>query len=89
VGPRQKILSVFAVIGFLIGPAILYYSSRENLPDRTLLAILCPPSRLSLALQGSPAYSRVVGWGFLSAVNAFLYVLLGLLVAVLVTNSNS
>jgi hypothetical protein len=89
VGPRQKILAVFAVIGFLIGPAILYYSARENYPDRELLAILCPPSTLSLALQGSPAYSRVVGWGFLSAANAFLYVLVGLVVAVFVPNSNS
>jgi hypothetical protein len=89
--PRQKILLGFALTGFLIGPAILFYSNRllhQAAPNQGLLAILCPPSRLSLALQGSTQLGDIVGWGFLSAINAFLYALVGILVALLVPNSN-
>ncbi len=89
--PRQKILLGFALTGFLIGPAILFYSYRllhQEVANQGLLGILCPPSRLSVALQGSTRLGNIVGWGFLSAINAFLYAIVGIFVAMLVPNSN-
>ena len=41
---------------------------------------------LSMAFAGSTRAETIVGWVFLSATNAFIYVLVGILVALLVTN---
>ena len=41
---------------------------------------------LSMAFAGSTRAETIVGWGFLSATNAFIYVLLGIAVALLVAN---
>jgi len=89
--PRQKILLGFAVTGFLMGPAILLYSNRvlhHAAQADGLLAFLCPPSRLSVALQASTRIGDIVGWAFLSALNAFLYALVGIVVAVFVPNKS-
>ena len=86
---RQKILLGFAALGFFIAPAFLIYSGHvlhQRFPNQRLLAILCPPSMLSIAFAGSSRAETIVGWGFLSATNAFIYVLLGIAVALLVAN---
>jgi hypothetical protein len=86
---RQKILLGFAALGFFIAPAFLIYSGQvlhERFPNQRLLAILCPPSMLSIAFAGSTRAETIVGWGFLCATNAFIYVLVGIVVALLVAN---
>jgi hypothetical protein len=86
---RQKIILGFAAVGFFIGPAFLIYSGQvlhQRFPDLRLLAILCPPSRLAIAFAGSSRAEAIVGWGFLSAMNAFIYVLVGIVAALLVAN---
>ena len=86
---RQKIILGFAALGFFIGPAFLIYWGQvlhQRFPNERLLAIVCPPSMLSIAFAGSSHAETIVGWGFLCATNAFLYVLVGIVVAVLVAN---
>jgi len=88
-GARLKILAGFALTGFAIGPAVTFFSAQvfhQRAPNQRLLAVLCPPSLLSPALQGSAPLGHMVGWVFLYATNAFLYALIGIVVALLVAS---
>ena len=74
----------FALVGFTIGMALcgyaFYITSHHLGPgNETLFLVLCPPSIGAMALDNAGVLGGIVGWVFISLVNAGLYALVGLL----------
>jgi hypothetical protein len=81
----QKIVGSFAIVGFVLPLLLLaFYSWAHHAgthPITTALLYLCPMSIASLGLNNSSFVVGFLGWLFISASNACLYAILGLIVA--------
>src|ERR1700723_801796 len=82
-----KIVGAFAVVGFLLPWLFLAYyliaHRMDKYPGTTLLFYLCPSSIMSMGLDNVSFLSGFIGWLFISASNALLYVVPGIAIALL------
>jgi len=76
---------VFGLIGFLIGAALgayaFYLTSHHQIGNADLFLVLCPPSIGALALENAGVLGGIIGWLFISFMNAGLYALIGLILS--------
>ena len=82
---RTKFAYGFAVTGFLIGAALCSYTFYATSSHHgggpapvALYLLLCPASICALALDNAGVVGGLVGWFFISIVNAALYGAVGL-----------
>jgi hypothetical protein len=82
---RTKFALGFGVTGFLIGIALCAYtffmtSSRYTggPPPISLYLFLCPASFAAMALDNAGVVGGLIGWFFISLINAALYGAIGL-----------
>ena len=82
---RRKVIGGFAAVGFVMPWVLLAFYEIAHLfgkhPGTTLLEYLCPPSIASLGLDNATWIVGIIGWIFISAANAVLYLIPGCVVA--------
>ena len=81
---KLKFFRRFAITGFAIGVILGAYTFYHNLTNRgfideTIYTVLCPPSAGAMALENAGIVGGIIGWLFISLINAGLYGLLGLM----------
>ena len=77
---RTKFAFGFGAAGFLVGAALYAASSHDRgipLPAAVYL-VLCPASFFAMALDNAGVVGGLVGWFFISLMNAALYAAIGL-----------
>jgi|HubBroStandDraft_3_1064219.scaffolds.fasta_scaffold804238_1 hypothetical protein len=77
---RTKFALGFGAVGFLIGVALYVASSHDRgipLPAAVYL-VLCPASFFAMALDNAGVVGGLIGWFFISLMNAALYAAIGL-----------
>lgn len=71
----------FAIVGFAVGVALCGYAfhltSHGRVGNAALFLILCPPSFGAMALDNAGTVGALVGWFFISVINALFYGLIG------------
>jgi hypothetical protein len=82
---RAKFAVGFAITGFAIGAVLCAYTFyvtsshyRGGPPSEILYLLLCPPSFAALALDNAGVVGGLIGWFFISLMNAALYGAIGL-----------
>jgi hypothetical protein len=85
---RLKIVGGFAGVGFVLPWLLLaYYGIVSHLgvnPSPTLLNYLCPSSVMSLGLDNASFIVGLIGWLLISASNAVVYTIPGIVVSLFV-----
>jgi hypothetical protein len=83
---RLRIVSGFAAVGFVLPWLLLaFYAVADHLgahPSTMPLLYLCPSSIVALGLDHASPIIGLFGWLFISASNAVLYAVLGIVVAI-------
>jgi hypothetical protein len=78
---RTKYALRFAAVGFAVGVALcghaFYLDSHGRIGNAALFLILCPASFGAMALDNAGIVGGLVGWFFISVVNAVFYGLIG------------
>jgi hypothetical protein len=82
---RTKVALAFGVTGFLIGAALCAYTFyvtsshyKGGPPSIAVYLLLCPPSFGAMALDNAGSIGGLIGWFFISLMNAALYGAIGL-----------
>jgi len=82
---RTKWALTFATTGFVIGVVLCAYTYyvtsshyRGSPPPLTLYLLLCPPSFGATALDNAGVVEGLIGWFFISLMNAAFYGVFGL-----------
>jgi hypothetical protein len=82
---RTKFALGFGAAGFLIGAALCAYTFyvtsshyKGGPPPIALYLVLCPASFFSMAMDNAGVVGGLVGWFFISLMNAALYGAIGL-----------
>jgi hypothetical protein len=82
---REKYGFRFAAAGFVIGEMLcgytFYLTSHGGTGNMFLFLVLCPASFGAMALDNAGVTGGLIGWSFISVVNAIMYGLMGLGVA--------
>jgi hypothetical protein len=80
---RHSLPLSFALIGFCVGIALcgyaFYLTSHQRIGNEFFFLILCPPSILALGLDNAGVLGGLVGWLFISFINAGVYAFVGAL----------
>jgi uncharacterized membrane protein YciS (DUF1049 family) len=83
-----RIVLYFASAGFILTWALL---GIYTLADRTghylntdVLAFLCPPSIMSMALDGASTINALICWFIFSLENAIIYAIVGFFIALII-----
>lgn len=88
-----RVVGGFAAVGFLLPLFLLaYYTAAHHMsryPNTDLLFYLCPSSIICMGLDNASVSTAVIVWLFISASNAVLYALPGLVVALILRFRNS
>lgn len=75
----------FAVAGFAVGVALctyaFYLTSHGRIGNAALFLVLCPPSIGAMALDNAGKVGGLIGWFIISIANAFLYGVVGAVLA--------
>ena len=82
---RTRFAFGFGVTGFLIGAALYAYTFyvtsshyKGGSPPTALYLVLCPASFFAMALDNAGVVGGLIGWLFISLMNAALYGAIGL-----------
>jgi hypothetical protein len=71
----------FAVVGFVAGEVLcgyaFYLTAHHRIGNEALFLILCPASMTAMGLDNAGVVGGLIGWFFISLVNACLYGLVG------------
>lgn len=85
---RLKIVGAFAAVGFVLPWLLLAFYTIANRmggnPSTTPLLYLCPSSIMSLGLDNASLLVGLFGWLLISASNAVLYSILGIIASMFV-----
>jgi hypothetical protein len=85
---RLKIVGGFAAVGFVLPWLLLaFYAIAHRMggnPSTAPLIYLCPSSIAALGLDNASLIVGLIGWLLISATNAVLYAIPGIVVALLV-----
>jgi len=89
----SQIVVAFAAVGFVLPWLLLaFYAIAHRMgahPSPTPLLYLCPLSIGALGLDNASLVVALIGWLFISAVNAVIYAIPGFAISLLVSLSKS
>ena len=84
-----KIVGGFAAIGFFLPLVMLAYYAFSGTGAGSGFALVCPSCIASMALDSASTLTGLVVWFFICVINAILYALPGIGIALLVNLRNS